>query len=316
MKLVINIPCFNEEKTLPLVLKELPKKIEGIDEIEVQIVDDGSKDKTIEVAKKFGCKVIKHRYNKGVGEAFKTGVDEFLKSKGDIFVNIDADNQFNPKDIPRLIKPILENKADVVSASRFSGIKPVNMPFHKQILNKMIASFVGYFLKYKIKDLTCGYRAYGKESLFKIHSLDKFTYTQESLISAINHQLKVVFVPVKVKYFKERKSRVVNSVFSYINKSALIILRTVRDTVPLKFFGIPSLVVGGVGILCGVIFTTLYLLTQRTTQYRTWFFLCIFLTIVGLLMFIFALMSDQMKNTRKMVELQIEMMKKERYDKK
>lgn len=310
MKLVINIPCLNEEKMLGKVLSELPKKIDGINKIETQIVDDGSTDKTVEIARKHGCRIVKHPYNKGVGSAFKSGTEVFLQSKGDIFVNIDADRQFNPNDIAKVVKPIVQHRADIVSASRFSGIKPVNMPFIKRFLNQVIAWKVSTIIGYKIPDLTCGFRAYSRESIFKLSLLDPFTYTQESLINAASKKLRVAFVPVRVVYHKERKSRVVKSVIGYINKSALIIIRTVRDAKPLKFFGIPAIICNLLGVVFGAGFLVQYFMTGMTSPFRTWLILCAIFIFLGIQLIIFALLADQIKTSRRLLEEEMLYLKK------
>jgi hypothetical protein len=156
-------------------------------------------------------------------------------------VNIDADGQFDPNDIPKLLAPILAGDADMVSADRFGEHKAKNMPASKYYLNRIAAWIIGKFLNHKINDLTCGFRAYNRETLLRLNLPGNFTYTQEVIIDAIGKHLKIKWIPVEVTYYPERKSRVVKSVYKYVNNSSRLILKAVRDVRPMKFFGIPAL---------------------------------------------------------------------------
>ncbi len=314
MKILVSIPAYNEEKRISDVISKIPKKISGAI-VDVLVVNDGSSDKTLSVVKKAKVKhIVSHDFNKGVGEAFKSAVEKCLNENYDIMVNIDADGQFDPKYIEKLVAPIMKHKADIVLASRFSGKKASGMPFVKSFLNRVVSSVVGISLGRKVEDLTCGFRAYSRESLMKLNLIQSFTYTQEVIISAIGKGLRLEWVPIEIKYFRDRKSRVVSNIFGYINRSVMIILRTVRDTKPLSFFGIPSLIILGAGIGFGFAFLYFYLTTFKTTPYRTLFFLSIFFLIIGFQMFLFALMADMMKSHRKLTEEHMYMMKKEKFN--
>lgn len=236
MRLIVNIPAYNEEKTIVEVIKKIPREIKGFEEVLVQVVNDGSTDKTVEIAKEAGADiVVSHRRNHGVGVAFKTAVESALENKADVFVNIDADGQFPASDIPKFTELILANKADMVVASRF-GIKAAkNMPWIKSFLNRLAANIIGKFLHYKIDDLTCGFRALNREAMLRLNFSYRFTYTQETIIDAISKNLIVKWIPVEVSYFEDRESKVVKSVRSFVFQSFIIILRTVRDARPLLF---------------------------------------------------------------------------------
>lgn len=239
MRLIVNIPAFNEEEKLGETIKRIPTQFSGIDEVFVQVIDDGSTDNTFNIAKEAGAHfVYTNGANRGIGKTFRHAVERALENQADIMVNIDADGQFNPEDIKQLIAPILDHKSDIVSADRFSEHKAQNIPWIKDVMNRLAASLIGRFMNAPIKDLTCGFRAYNRESLLRLNLPGDFTYTQETIIDALGKGLKIQWVPVEVIYFAERKSRVVKSVFKYINSSARIIIRAVRDVRPMKFFGI------------------------------------------------------------------------------
>ncbi len=157
-------------------------------------------------------------------------------------VNIDADGQFDTDDIPALLQPIIDHKADIVIGSRFSGKSAKDMPWIKNFLNRVIANVVGWLMGKKIDDLTCGFRAYSRESLLRLSLTASYTYTQETIIDAFGKNLRITWIPVTVRYFEGRKSRVVKTITSYIARSLMIILRTVRDVRPLVFFGLPGVI--------------------------------------------------------------------------
>ncbi|MBD3300181.1 MAG: glycosyltransferase [Candidatus Moranbacteria bacterium] len=309
MKLLINIPAYNEEKVLAKTLKTLPKKIKGFDKVKIQIIDDGSKDKTKTIAQKAGADyVYSHRINRGLGSAFRTAVFKALENGFGVMVNIDADGQFNSADINKLVEPILKNQADIVIGSRFSGIKPKNMPWIKSFLNRMGARMVGWFLRVKTDDLTCGFRAYNKEAMLKLNLNNQFTYTQETIIDAINKNLNVIWKPVRVTYFKDRKAKMTKSISNFIYQSMMIIFRTIRDTKPLKFFGIPAF-----SILCASLVIFLFVLISyiygyletgvfKVTPYRNWLFLASILLILGIQSLVFAFLADMIKSNRKIAE--------------
>lgn len=316
MKLVINIPAFNEEKKIGETIKRIPKSFSGISEIFVQVINDGSKDKTVTVSQEAGADLVfSHETNRGIGKVFRTAVEKALENGVDIMVNIDADGQFDPKDIQKLIDPVLNGEADMVSADRFSDIKAKNMPKSKYHLNKIAAATIGWFMNIRINDLTCGFRAYNRETLLRLNLPGNFTYTQEVIIDAIGKNLKVRWIPVEVTYFENRKSRVVKSIWSYVNNSFRIILKAIRDVRPMKFFGIPGLLMiffslGFVGY-----FLTMYFQDFKITPYRNVLVLSITLFLIGLQFFVFALIADMIKSNRKLTEDMMYLFKKEKYKK-
>ena len=316
MKLIVNIPAFNEEEKLGETIKRIPSHFDGIDEIFVQVIDDGSIDATMRVAQDAGAHfVYTNGVNRGIGKTFRHAVERSLENGADIMINIDADGQFNPEDIAKLIAPILANKADIVSADRFSEHKAQNIPWVKDVMNRLAASLIGRFMNVPIKDLTCGFRAYNRESLLRLNLPGDFTYTQETIIDALGKGLKIQWVPVEVIYFADRTSRVVKSVFKYINSSARIIIRAVRDVRPMKFFGIPGTILMLISFVFFGMFLFHYFIDFKISPYRNQLFFGAGFFIVGLQFVVFALMADMIRSNRRLVEDQLYLTKKELYRK-
>lgn len=316
MKLVVNIPAYNEAERIAETIKKIPRQIEGVDEVFVQVTDDGSKDGTAEIARQAGADfVFSHNMNRGLGITFRTSVGKALGNGADIMINIDADGQFNPSDIPKIIAPIFNNEADIVSADRFGEHQAKNIPWIKKFLNRFAASVTGRFLNYKINDLTCGFRAYTQDALLRLNLPGSFTYTQEVIIDAIGKNLKIKWVPVEVTYFQERKSRVVKSIFNYVNNSFKIILKAVRDVRPMKFFAGPGLILLAISALVFVYFLWNYFQDFKITPYRNWILFGSILFLVGMQLIIFALIADMIKNNRRITENQMYELRKEKYKK-
>ena len=317
MKLIVIIPAFNEEKTIAQVIKNIPKTIEGIDEIEILVIDDGSTDDTAKIAKEAGALVVSHTKNEGLGVAFSTGIKEALKQGADIVVNIDADNQFDPQEIPKLIKPILEKKAEMVAGSRFENKASISqIPFIKRWGNKAFTLLINLLTRQNFTDTQCGFRAYSKEALLRLNLFGRFTYTQEVFLDLVNKGLKIVQVPVKVKYYKEREAKISSSFFRYFCQTILIILRTFRDYKPLVFFGVPGLAIFGAGILFWFYSFVYWLIHHQTTPVRMYFFIGVALVIFGFLLIILALIADMLKRIRQTQEEILYRLKKKEYEKK
>ena len=317
MRRIINLPAFNEAEKIGQTIAKIPRQFEGFDEVFVQVIDDGSKDGTAKIAKDAGADfVFSHKVNRGIGITFRTAVEYALENGADIMVNIDADGQFDAQDIKKIIAPILSGKADMVSADRFGDHKAKNMPMAKYYLNRLAAYIIGKFMNQKIKDLTCGFRGYNRETLLRLNLPGQFTYTQEVIIDAIGKNLKVVWMPVTVTYFAERKSRVVKSIYKYVNNSGRIILKAVRDVRPMKFFGIPALMLILISLGFFIYFGFLYSHDFKITPYRNYLLAAITILLVGLQFLVFALIADMIKSNRKLTEDQMYLMKKDKYDKK
>jgi len=239
LKLIIQIPCFNEEDYLPVTVKELPKKIKGIDIIEYLVIDDGSTDKTDEVAKKIGVHhIIKHSKNSGLAKAFKTGLITCINLGADIIVNTDADNQYCAKDIEKLIQPILNNSSDMVI-----GARPINdikqFSIIKKILQKLGSFVVRIVSGIKVPDAPSGFRAISRNTAYHLNLFSRYTYTLETIIQAGRKGLNVTSIPIRVNTVT-RPSRLYSNTFIYIWISFLTIIRIFVIYKPLRFFLIVS----------------------------------------------------------------------------
>jgi hypothetical protein len=231
-------------------------------------------------------------------------------------VNIDADGQFDSAEIQKLIDPVLQNQADMVVGDRFSQSSAKNIPWIKDFFNRLGASLVGSFLNVKTDDLTCGFRAHSRETLLRLNNPTGFTYTQETIIDAIGKNLRVLWVPVQVTYFADRKSKIVKSVYSFVNNSARIILKAVRDVRPMKFFGVPGLFLIALAILGFIAFLVQYFGSGfKVTPYLNYLLSSSIVFIIGIQLLIFAFIADMIKSNRKLTEDMMYQARKERYQK-
>jgi glycosyltransferase involved in cell wall biosynthesis len=305
MKLVVIIPALDEEKTIYSVIKQIPKKIPNITSIQVVVVNDGSKDNTIKEAKRAGAKVVSHKTNRGVGKAFKTGIDYALNLKADIIVNMDGDGQFDPKDISRLVHPIIQKGYDFVTCTRFKkGFMRGKMPLIKRIGNDIFTSLISILVGQKFSDTQCGFRAYSREAALRLTVNGDYTYTQEVFIDLGNKGLKMTEVPCKVFAQREHgKSRVLKKgVIHYSARSLKIIMRSFRDFRPLTFFGIPGLFITGAGLLMELYSFLFWIIHIQITPIRTYLLVGFFLTLIGLVVISLALIADMFIRVRKTQE--------------
>ena len=300
-RLIVQIPAYNEEKTIGKVIREIPRKIPGISSVRVLVADDGSTDKTAEEARKAGADfVVKHKYNQGLGKNFKNAIDHSLKNGADIIVNIDADLQFNPKDIPKLVKPILDDEADMVTCSRF--LKPEmtkNMPYARVWGNRRFTNLVSRISGQKFTDTQCGFRAYSREAALNLNLRGRFTYTQEVFIDLVEKGMKIKEIPLEVHYFDKRDSIVSGNLRSYGFKSLGIIARATRDTQPLTFFGLPGLSIFSLGFIGGIVSFVYWLTEHVTTPIRTLFSVSVFFMIFGISLGILGLLADMILTLKK-----------------
>ncbi|PJZ67623.1 glycosyl transferase [Leptospira wolffii] len=280
MKLVINIPCYNEEKTLPTLLAEIPKKIPGIKTIEVQVVDDGSNDDTAKIAAKYGCKVFIHKRNLGLGRAFKTGMEEALSSGADVFVNTDADNQYPSSYIPELIAPILAGTSDIVIGNRvpwkvnyFSPLKKILQWFGNLIVRTLIGT--------DVPDTISGFRAYSRESLLRLNVTTKFSYVLDTIVQAIRMDLSVSSIRIQTNP-PTRESRLFKNVFQHMWKSGLSLIRLLIIHRPFHFFGLLATLTFLPGILIALRFLIFYFSGEGKGHIQSLLFAVILLLLSGL----------------------------------
>jgi glycosyltransferase involved in cell wall biosynthesis len=300
LKLIIQIPCYNEEEYLGVTLNDLPKKLEGIDKIEYLIIDDGSTDKTVEVAKKMGVNyIIRHNNNLGLARAFATGIENCLKLGADIIVNTDADNQYCAADIEKLIKPILDGIADIVI-----GARPIDRIKHfsttKKILQRVGSSVVRFFSKTDVLDATSGFRAISKEAAYHISIFSNYTYTLETIIQAGRKGLAITSVPIRVNPIT-RPSKLVKSSFHYVCSSIITIFRIFIIYRPFRFFVILSLVFFTFGLALGFRFLYFFMTGFGNGHVQS-LILMLVLIILGFLLFIMGLVADLIAINRTLIE--------------
>lgn len=314
MKLLIYMPALNEEEGLGGVIKDMPKHIDGIDEISILVVDDGSTDNTVKVAKENGADVVSHGSNKGVGSAFQSAVGYALDNRVDILVSIDADRQFNSKQIPEIVQPILNDKADMVTGDRFSKGMPENMPKSKYWGNRQMSRLISIISGKKFRDVSCGFRAYNREALLRLNLFGAFTYTQETIMDMVFKGMRVVEFSVDIKYFKERKSRVAGSILNYTFRTLKIIVKTLRDYKPMLFFGGMGSVVLLIGMVFEIFMFTHYFITGKFTPYKSFGFIGLGFVIFGMLLVIVGFLADMFNRVRLNQEKILYELKKGKYE--
>ncbi len=300
MKLIIQIPCYNEAETLEIALNDLPKKIDGIDEIEYLIINDGSKDATIEVAKKWGVHyVVNFKRNKGLAKGFMAGLDACLRNGADIIVNTDADNQYDGGDIEKLVRPILEGKTDIVI-----GERPIDDTEHFSPLKKKLQHFGSYVVrkasKSDIPDAPSGFRAYSREAAMRMNVINEYTYTLETIVQAGRTKIAQTSVPIKTNP-ELRKSRLFNSMFGYVKKSMLTILRAFMMYKPMRFFNTVGAIIMTCGVALGIRFLV-YLFIGEGTGHIQSLILTSMLILVGFQTFLIGLQADLIAANRKLIE--------------
>ena len=298
-KLIIQIPCFNEQDTLLTTLDALPKSVCGIDEIEVLVINDGSTDESAEIAKGWGAKVLDINTNKGLANAFRSGLNEALKLGADIIVNTDADNQYCADDIEKIVQPILGNKADiaigardVLSIKEFSPLKKVFQKFGSYILRLLSST--------QVEDAPSGFRAFSKEAALKINVFDNYTYTMETLLQANAKGLKVVSVPIRVNK-QLRNSKLVKNIFDYIFKSMKTTIRMFIVYRPFRFFISIAGLLAFIGIILVGRFLYFFVEGNGNGHIQSIIFAAIFL-IYAVQISIIAVVGDLLSINRKIME--------------
>jgi len=300
MKLIIQIPCYNEAETLEIALNDLPKHIDGIDEIEYLIINDGSKDDTVEVAKKWGVNyVVNLKRNKGLAYGFMAGIDACLRNGADIIVNTDADNQYVADDIEKLVKPILNGESDIVI-----GERPIDTTEDFSPLKKKL-QHVGSWVVRKasnsdIPDAPSGFRAFSRESAMRLNVTNEYTYTMETIVQAGREKIAQTSVPIRTNG-ELRPSRLFNSMFGYIKKSGLTILRAYLMYSPLKTFTIISIFPLFTGVGLGMRYMRFKKKGQGRGHTQS-LILASMLIIMGYLTFVIGLVADLIAKSRKLTE--------------
>ncbi|MTD42425.1 glycosyltransferase [Erwinia sp. CPCC 100877] len=300
MKLIIQIPCYNESETLEIALNDLPKQIDGIDDIEVLIINDGSQDNTVEVAKNWGVNyVVNFKRNKGLAKGFMAGLDACLRNGADIIVNTDADNQYNGADIEKLVRPIIEGKTDIVI-----GARPISETEHFSPLKKKLQHLGSWVVrkasKSDIPDAPSGFRAYSREAALQLNVANEYTYTLETIVQAGRNKIAMTSVPIRTNP-ELRESRLFSSMFGYVKKSMVTILRAFMMYKPLMFFATLGGIIFAIGSVIGIRFLVFFLSGQGQGHIQS-LILSSTLLLIGFQTFVIGLQADLISANRKILE--------------
>jgi glycosyltransferase involved in cell wall biosynthesis len=300
-KLIIQIPCLNEALTLPDTLRDLPTSIPGIDSIEVLVIDDGSRDGTADVARAHGVHhIVRFRRNKGLAAAFMAGIDASVKLGADYIVNTDADNQYSGSDIEKLLKPLLAGEADICIGDR--NIQALqHLTRSRKFLQWLGSWVVRQVSNTSVPDTTSGFRAYTREAALRMSVVSEFSYTLESIIQAGKKRMAIAHVSVQTNP-RTRDSRLFDSIFSYIKRSAATIVRIYAMYEPLKVFTYIGVVVFAGGFSLGLRFLYYYLFVDRGIGHIQSLILAAVLMIVGFQVLLIGLLADVISANRKLLE--------------
>jgi glycosyltransferase involved in cell wall biosynthesis len=312
-KLIIQIPCYNEAETLPITLSKLPRKVEGFDKVEWLVINDGSTDNTVEVAKKHGVDhIVDLKFNQGLAKAFMAGIKEGLRQGACVIVNTDADNQYNAEDIPKLVQPILEGKAEYVV-----GARPIDETKHFSKIKKILQKFGSWVVRKvsgtDIPDAPSGFRAIARDCAMKLNVYNDYTYTLETIIQAGQKNMAITSVPIRTNP-DLRPSRLLSSIPNYIKKSMGTIIRIYVVYKPFQFFMTIAAILFGLGFLLGLRYLYFYFSGEGGGHVQS-------VILAGLLMGmgfqtgLIAFVADLLSVNRKLLEeIRYEMMQ-EKYNK-
>lgn len=300
MKLIIQIPCYNEEETLGIALAELPRSLPGIDSVEWLIINDGSEDKTVEVARKHGVDhVVDLGGHQGLARGFMAGLDACLRLGADIIVNTDADNQYCAADIPTLIAPILSGEADIVV-----GERPISEISHFSPLKKVLQKLGSYVVRVasgtEVADAPSGFRAMRRSAAMQLNVFSRYTYTLETIIQAGQKGMRIASVPIRTNGYL-RPSRLMRSMRAYIQRSILTILRILMTYRPMRFFNTLALVPFSLGLLLSLRWVFLYLGGSQRAHVPS-IILAAILLLIGVQLWICGLVADIIAVNRALLE--------------
>lgn len=312
MKLIIQIPCYNEAETLEVALNDLPKHIDGVDEIEYLIINDGSKDNTVQVARDWGVHhVVNFRCNKGLAKGFMAGLDACLAAGADIIVNTDADNQYCGEDIEKLIMPILKEEADIVV-----GARPIDSIEHFSFIKKKLQHLGSFVVrkasKTDIPDAPSGFRAYSRDAAMRINVVNDYTYTLETIVQAGRNKMAITSVPIRTNP-ELRESRLFHSMWGYVKKSVLTILRAFMWYKPLYCFSLVAALPSLIGLGVTIRFLIFYFTGRGSGHIQSLILACTLL-IIGFITFVIGLLADVIAANRKILEDTQYQIRKMHYD--
>ena len=300
MKLIIQIPCYNEEATLPQTVADLPLEVEGINTVEYLIINDGSKDNTVKTAQSCGVHhVVSFTNNKGLSRGFMAGIDASLRLGADIIVNTDADNQYNGSDIEKLVRPILNGQADMVI-----GERPITDTEHFSWKKKKFQRFGSWVVRIasgtSVPDAPSGFRAYSRDAAMRINVVNPYTYTLETIVQAGVNRTAIKSVPIRTNP-ETRESRLFKSMFGYVRRSTSIIIRSYIMYRPLKFLGTIGSVFFSLGLIIGLRFLVL-LIMGDVGQHIQSLILSSLLMMLGVIVIVCGILADTVSVNRKLLE--------------
>ena len=300
MKRIIQVPCLNEAKTLRIALDALPKHIDGVDEIEYLIINDGSTDETVQVAREWGVHyIVNFKNNKGLAKGFLAGLDAALRNGADIVVNTDADNQYNGADIEKIVRPIIEGKADIVI-----GERPIDDTEHFSTLKKKLQHLGSWVVRRasrtEIPDAPSGFRAYSRDAAIRMNVVNDYTYTLETIVQAGRNKMAITSVPIRTNP-ELRKSRLFHSMWGYVKKSMITILRALMWYKPLYCFTMVASVPTIIGLLISIRFMCYYVSGNGGGHVQSLILACT-LMIIGFITFVIGMVADVIAANRRILE--------------
>ena len=297
IRLIVIMSALNEDRTIGDVIEGIPRELEVPAEVKVIVVDDGSADNTGHIARAVGAIVIRHDRPMGLGKSFAEALARALAEGADVIVNIDADGQFNPGDIPQLIRPILEDRADLVTTTRFARKELVpQMSWIKKWGNRQMSRLVNFATgTTALTDVSCGFRAYSLEAALQIHLSGHFTHVQETIIDLVRKGMRVVEVPLRVRGVRQHgRSRIAASIPLYAFRAGGIVIRTLCRTRSLLFFGLIGGTILGLGVLQGLIVFVHWCSTGRTSPIRSLLIGSSLFITAGYITLVLALLADML----------------------
>lgn len=302
MKLIVQIPCLNEEETLPATVKDIPREVPGIDQVEILIVDDGSTDRTVEVARACGVDhIVQFPKNRGLGYAFKAGFDACLKLGADIIINTDGDNQYYGPDIAELVKPILEHRAHIVIGDRQTG-NIGHFGFLKRWLQSFGSKVISRLAHVDVPDVASGFRAYSREAALQLSMFTDFDHTAEHVVQAGQDRLGVEIVPIRTNP-KTRESRLFKNIGEFVFKSGMISLRTYARYNALRIFSAFGSVAFLAGLFLGLRFVYIFVFEPDTRDLHVQsLILAAILLLAGFQMFLTGIVADLIATNRALLE--------------
>ena len=304
MKVVVTIPALNEQETIARVVADIPRQLPGFDSIDVIVIDDGSTDATAARAAAAGATVFTLRGRPGLGYVFRSGMELAIRLGADVIVNIDGDGQFQSREVPRLIAPILAGRADFVTCTRFErATPPAGMPLVKYWGNRSVTSLVNWLAGLELSDVSCGFRAYNREAAYRLSQFGRWTYTEESVIDLASKGLRIAEVPLSVRGEREYgTSRVVRSVVRFGAQLTLILALVVRDKHAMAFFGVLAASFVVVGFCAAAVLLLWAALHREAPPFAAMSHLIAAVLVVTVLIFVLGQLADLVARHRAISE--------------